>query len=93
MDWSHLHTKNQSPAFTPPIIVYPSPPKNKHLSGPSVLVVGNEGSGLSDAVRAELRAGGVTGGRIPLAGERPPWRWCLCVYGYFVGAAALGLCT
>ena len=47
---------------------HPSPPNKTHTPGPSVLVVGNEGNGLSDAVRAELRAGGVTGGRIPLAG-------------------------
>ncbi len=31
-------------------------------------MVGNEGNGLSDAVRAELKSGGVKGGRIPLAG-------------------------
>lgn len=39
-------------------------------TGPSVLVVGNEGNGLCDAVRTELAGGkGVKGGRIPLAGK------------------------
>lgn len=63
-----------------------------HNPGPSVLVVGNEGSGLSDAVRTELSAGAIKGGRIPLAGAWVAGVWtCLCERMHLIHAISMNL--